>query len=479
MKRVLFPLLLCIIAVMNLSAQNKSTILNEINNTIQDFAADLSSIGEDESEAEFIIGNISKSFGSSEYFFFNGKEMGSLSNWLKLYNEQALKGESVTHTFTIKQQTLQKVDPDEDNDKRYRFDAVMTRETGQGQSTPTIVSFVVLHNGEGRYTTILECRGDWGLDVLEIRKIDNKYIGFKIPDWLLFGSMALFLIGMLTLWIAPKIKKDLEESNVFLGFMVIITLFPAGILGFIDFVCCTSDEARQNFKSYDVVSFVDSLDVAWVRQGDKIGLMDYNSNLILDYQFDTAGSFMDGLSCVRLGSRYAFVDGDGDVFLPPVYTYAKDFHDGLTIVGNEQGYSLINKKGHVVSNLSADEIRPFSEGMAAYRYNGKYGYLGEYGHIPTMPCQFSSAEPFKNGIAVVSKGHLFGCIDKNGKEVIPFRYDAIERTEHGFVVKRKGKFGVLDEKGKVLVPIQWDRIQIIDRSKARVYIGKESDIIQY
>ena len=50
----------------------------------------------------------------------------------------------------------------------------------------------------------------------------------------------------------------------------------------------------------------------------------------------------------------------------------------------------------------------------------------------------------------------FGFVDKNGKEVIPFKY---EKTGYSFhegliTVKLGGKFGFINEKGTVVIPFK-------------------------
>ncbi len=63
--------------------------------------------------------------------------------------------------------------------------------------------------------------------------------------------------------------------------------------------------------------------------------------------------------------------------------------------------------------------------------------------------------PFREGLAVARSGDKYGYVDRQGREIIPFRYDWAEAPEEGLAVVKTGdRFGLIDKKGNtVLEPV--------------------------
>lgn len=464
-KYLLTLLACCLLSLVSLNAQTKSQVLSDINQTLMDFSADLNSICEDDEPVESHIRSISEAFGSDEYFIFNGKKMESFQDWLRTYYKQELKDKEVTHSFQVKQQTIVKVAPDEDSDKRYRFDALLTRTSGRGNPTPQTVSFVVCWNGEGRYATILESRGDWGLDMVGINKVGNKHWAFKFPWRLWVYGLYIFILGGIIVCVFDDFC--FRDSLKIIVYIILFILCSSFFI--VKIVCNSKNDTQKMLQSYDVFSRVDSLDIAWVRQNDKIGMIDYNGNLVLDYQFTEVGKFVDGLAWVNLGTRIGYVDGDGDVIVQPLYTFAQTYRNGLALVGNETGYAVINTEGKTLRTINADMIDTFYEGKAVFRRDGMYGYFSEWSYMEAIPAAYTSADRFKDGLAIVAKNKLMGCIDHKGIEVIPVKYQSVMRDGNYFIVKQNGKYGLMDKTGKIVVPVNCEYIRLLDDKKAQTY----------
>lgn len=65
-----------------------------------------------------------------------------------------------------------------------------------------------------------------------------------------------------------------------------------------------------------------------------------------------------------------------------------------------------------------DEIRPYCEGMACVKKDGKYGFINEQGEL-VIPCEYISARDFSEGFAAVSQDYYgsryWDFVDKTGK----------------------------------------------------------------
>jgi hypothetical protein len=233
------------------------------------------------------------------------------------------------------------------------------------------------------------------------------------------------------------------------------------------------------------------------------GFMDAAGSLVIPPRFGESADFYEGLACVQLDGHYGYIDERGEFVIPPIFDRATSFEDGIAIVSilneafliNKAGarltrerflridrftegltavevevpselvngslrersrFGFIDKTGHMVIEPLFDEVRGFSEGLAAvslgrhYRYDrgaeltdsGRWGYINQAGRM-MIPPQYTKANPFLGGVAVVSgdRTDRFGVIDTMGRVVRPFDLHEIDplfidgvasaRDEHG------------------------------------------------
>ena len=116
------------------------------------------------------IESVSTTFGSPDYFLFNGRQMDSFKAWLESYCNEWLRQGYVEHQLQIKQQTIEKVDAKEEQDKRYRFDGILLRKLQQNPEDRKDLSFVIEWKGEGRYVSLLEIKGNLDTATTKVRQ---------------------------------------------------------------------------------------------------------------------------------------------------------------------------------------------------------------------------------------------------------------------------------------------------------------------
>ena len=89
---------------------------------------------------------------------------------------------------------------------------------------------------------------------------------------------------------------------------------------------------------------------------------------------------------------------------------------------------------------------------------GKVGFVDANGN-EIIRCQYESARPFNDGIAIVTKSNLSGIIDTSGKVLLPLKYDVIHRwNDHLFLLKSGKKYGIADNKGTIVLPVSYTNI---------------------
>lgn len=215
--------------------------------------------------------------------------------------------------------------------------------------------------------------------------------------------------------------------------------------------------------------------------------------------FDYAESFSEGLAAAAVcGRGYGFVDRDMNFVIPMKYNRAEEFKSSSAIVQLDEKWLRLDKAGRETELDTMDvyeEVGSYHEGMcrvstlaldqASLAYHsdweyiaGTWGFVDEDG-VEVIPPQYIYANDFKNGMAIVAKGEwkvcpefgnrywtedeLWGAIDRNGNEVIPFVFDEIKTFEDRsdiFMAHsggwENGSWGVIDSRGNWLAePMFW------------------------
>lgn len=113
---------------------------------------------------------------------------------------------------------------------------------------------------------------------------------------------------------------------------------------------------------------------------------------------------------------------------------------------------LINRAGgrSYVLNLPDSEFEPF---FTDGRYGAKLESLGLIIISPTYDHFFI----FRDGIAIVQRGHKYGAINKLGELILPTVYDYLDDFYEGLArIKINGKWGYINAYNKVIIPCQYE-----------------------
>lgn len=106
---------------------------------------------------------------------------------------------------------------------------------------------------------------------------------------------------------------------------------------------------------------------------------------------------------------------------------------------------------------------------------GKVGYCDQNGK-EVIKCQYESAQPFSDGIAIVTKSGKSGIIDGAGKVLLPLKYTQILPWNSDLYLIKDGKsVGLADHSGKVVLPAKYSHISKTNcYGKALVALGGKS-----
>ena len=197
--------------------------------------------------------------------------------------------------------------------------------------------------------------------------------------------------------------------------------------------------------------------------GPNWGYVDTHGAIVIPPNYEEAREFHDGRAAVRIGDVYGYIDMTGQMVIPAAFGVARDFSEGrawvvpgtrpcwirsevfdLYDVGRSRPhfiadrpshyelsipncrYSLVDRDGEIVSEIDFDDVRDFSEGLAAVgHFNGgwtSWGFVDQSGEFEIHPL-FNSASSFSEGLAAVStRDKLVGYIGHYGKFAIEPKY---------------------------------------------------------
>ena len=131
-----------------------------------------------------------------------------------------------------------------------------------------------------------------------------------------------------------------------------------------------------------------------------------------------------GLCWVLKNGKYGFINSSGKVKIDFVFDRASNFSEGLACVKFGDVYYYINKYGKKKS-YEYKEIRSLNNGYGALKAsNGKWGFVNSNGK-EVITCYYDKVGDFIDGYAFVVLGDAIGIIDQNGKYVLDVDYSNI------------------------------------------------------
>jgi len=152
----------------------------------------------------------------------------------------------------------------------------------------------------------------------------------------------------------------------------------------------------------------------------KYGFIDKSGRTVVDFQFDWAEQFFDGLAMVAKEHKYGYINTAGEVAIPMQFDEADHFSEGLAAVLVGDRWGFIDTQGRMViapQYLSRVWGNPmiFSEGLAAVRTETGTGFINKAGEM-VVPAIYRSAEEFSGGLALV---YPFAYVNRQGEVVWP------------------------------------------------------------
>lgn len=148
-------------------------------------------------------------------------------------------------------------------------------------------------------------------------------------------------------------------------------------------------------------------------------------------------------------------------------------------------FGFMDSNGVVHIAPEYEQVRSFSEGLAAVKKEGKWGFLLPSGLFHIAP-RYQKASAFSEGKAAIGNGGKEGYINREGMLVIDSVYDkAYAFGDGAAMVEVEGKTGFIDARGHWLVapiyamalPFSEGKALLLDTSGLFGYVGLQGEYV--
>jgi len=175
--------------------------------------------------------------------------------------------------------------------------------------------------------------------------------------------------------------------------------------------------------------------LADVTLDDKHGYIDKQGTIVIEPSFDGAYPFSDGLAAVEANGKWGFIDKNGEFVIKPKIDHCIGFFkEGRAIVSINSKWQVIDKTGRIVieaGKYSYCTESVFSEGLSVVtNIRDRRGFIDTEGKL-VIGYRFRYADPFSEGLAAVEYNGKWGYIDKNGEFVIKPQFPYVHSFSEG------------------------------------------------
>jgi hypothetical protein len=255
---------------------------------------------------------------------------------------------------------------------------------------------------------------------------------------------------------------------------------------------------------YSYGDFHDGLAKFWIGDAGGIGgYIDRTGKLVIPPQFAGADDFSEGLACVSLprndGSSFGpkqtvFIDRNGKVVIEPKRSFiATGFSEGLCVIdiqsrGDWQP-SVIDQNGDAVVRPGVyTGISPFIGGLARVVKNGQVGCIDRQGKL-VIPANFDQLYEFDQGdLTTAVKGGKKFIVDRTGRCVAEISLGSgfnVGRLRGGLAsVTFQNKVGYIDTWGELVIPLRFDsgedfrgELALVEMAETSGYIDKQGEFV--
>lgn len=276
-------------------------------------------------------------------------------------------------------------------------------------------------------------------------------------------------------------------------------------------------EVSHRSKTNTTSLFKEITDLSPFRKNGQYGYINDYGDIVVHPVFDRADFFSNGLGRVTYKGKIGFINTVGEYVIEPEFDWAASFSEDRCVVEKAERAMIINKKGEIFGTIDRSQYTSnwrFSEGMMnVATKDNQYGFMNELGswvieptyreagHFRdgyawvtlstkptiyidskqnplTIPEGYKVGSAFSEGLAIISKRHSYGVMDRNGTlllENLPFTSGFFK--EGLLSLRFQHQYGYIDADGNIVIDPGFDEAFEFKNGVAMIGIkGKTSFI---
>lgn len=211
--------------------------------------------------------------------------------------------------------------------------------------------------------------------------------------------------------------------------------------------------------------------------GEKWGYINHKGNFVTPVKYEDAQDFQpNGLAAVQSKDEYGLINQFGQFIVHPQYSFINPFSESRAVVMDDKGFKVINERGKVLTSKAYSYISNYQNGRALFAGTAEdgrylYGFLNKQGK-EVIPLKYESATDFNEGKAVVRVvDGKYELIDLNGKTLQSYSKAFVGALSEGlmaFQQEAAGEFGFMNEKGDIVIEPSFAGAQAYKEGRAVV-----------
>jgi hypothetical protein len=224
---------------------------------------------------------------------------------------------------------------------------------------------------------------------------------------------------------------------------------------------------------------------AIIQNGTHYGLIDWEGNICLPFEFDELlleqdkygnPALIPNRIRVRKGEQMGVRTLKNEVVIPFDFQWQQiDYwNDTLLLVENKEGQQGV--LNHVLDTMIPfgyyEQIHTLFAGHVAVKKQGKYGYLNHKLKVK-IPFFYDQALDFQGDLTTCQTSGKWGVINQRQDTIISFDYDAPVIFKNGcarLYREKSGKWALVNTTGNLITPFKYDDLVIKD---ACVFVKQE------
>ena len=197
--------------------------------------------------------------------------------------------------------------------------------------------------------------------------------------------------------------------------------------------------------------------------GGASGMLDADGKVVVKPVHERVGSPGERGFQMMANKLWGFTTWDGKVLIPARYTHLNLLDNGFSSgeLAGVSGYVVINPNGREIVRGAAD-TQATSEAAIWVLRRDRWGAYDRDGKS-LVPHRYEGVAWYSDKATGVRAGKREALVDGQGRQLTPLKYSAFDYASGGLMIfNQGGRFGVIREDGKVLLPALYDCVELYD-----------------